>query len=324
MNFCRQCGKEHRKGANFCVKCGMPVAKNTMQYTEQQQEPYYVGSFEPPPDAQLALSETEAKPIDELSKWLSIPEHAYNTEYKTHVLQYTKKQGVFALLSCFFYLYFIVARRILIYILYIIDFPYVVEHGAQTLIFNGLMAAIMLAGCFVILLINKAKLKSVGIGMLNIKQALRLGAILGIATILGAIIFGNMENADVRFLSITVIFITITFAFLEDVFFIGFLQTRLHGLIKHERLAILIGSLVFGLFHFGHLAANPFLIVFFVIMHISLNAIYRRYLSIVPVTIIHTIHNIMNNMGLGLVSFSLVITVYLWVIFLRAGEHENL
>ena len=286
------------EGANFCVNCGMPLPK------------------------------TEAKPIGWLGRKLSIREHVYNTDYKAHVLQYTKKQGAHSLLSWFvFFVYFFVAAVVVLIVLDILGIQSFDGYYEQTPVFDGTLAVLMLAGCFVILLINKAKLASVGFGASSIMQAIWFGIIMGAVAIMGGIMFGFMADAEVIFLPITVIIITIISALWEDIFFVGFLQTRLHGLFRHERLAILIGSLCFALFHFFpwiDAGLDPVLFAFWIVSHIAYNAIYRRHQSIIPVTIIHSTNNIMTYMGLGQVSFAIFIAVAAWVMYIRRRAKKAL
>ena len=97
---------------------------------------------------------------------------------------------------------------------------------------------------------------------------------------------------------ISVLFITIIMAAGEDIFFVGYLQTRLHGLFKNSILAILVGAICFGLAHVpAALLLSPYPVsmvsmwVIWIIGHTLMVLVFRKQFSIMPVIIAHTLGN---------------------------------
>ena len=102
----------------------------------------------------------------------------------------------------------------------------------------------------------------------------------------------------------------------------SFIQTRLYGFFKSHFLAILVGSLLFSLMHLppwiynGRLDINqPIEILIHVVrwsaFHFVFVGIFKKYYSIVPVFILHTINNLsgsFSNTDIRL--FNITIVVY--------------
>ena len=97
-------------------------------------------------------------------------------------------------------------------------------------------------------------------------------------------------------------------AFWEDVVFIGYLQTRIYGIIKNDILAVTTGGFVFALVHYPSLVVMNIVsggdfglglwinlvlsTLIFIAMHTILNGIFRRFHSIIPVTLFHASFNL--------------------------------
>ena len=118
--------------------------------------------------------------------------------------------------------------------------------------------------------------------------------------ILAGIIYG-WEPADFVVLLYRLVVSTFIFAIAEDIVFIGYIQTRLYGLIKNNILAISLGAFLFSIMHIsiplvesGLAAFNAqillWLLVCFV-LHIIMNALFRRYFILFSATIFHTFNN---------------------------------
>lgn len=97
---------------------------------------------------------------------------------------------------------------------------------------------------------------------------------------------------------------TLLRAFWEDVVYIGYMQTRLYGFFKKDSHAILVGAFIFAAIHYPSFIARWFAInegstdwlfwaalvfrtIDLMFAHFIMNMIYRRFLSIIPVTLFH-------------------------------------
>ena len=168
--------------------------------------------------------------------------------------------------------------------------------------------ALLAFGVFIIVKARRQKLSSIGFHKDNLGKGIGLGLLFSLIPIAFIAIIPGMLHGffelDLGWLMLTLIS-TFIFAAHEDVIFVGFIQTRLYGFFKTHFLAILVGSLLFALAHLppwiymGRLDVNqPLEILFQVVrwsaMHFVFVAIFKKYHSIVPVFILHTMNNLSN------------------------------
>jgi len=263
--------------------------------------------------------------------------YSYIAEYKAEVSKYQTKDGINAIGFFLFYCVMLfalgVTRRL----------------GWDTFITGTVFLIVVIAAIVALVLIKKEGLSSIGFRRKNLWPALRLGLLFGFIPVLigGGLIPGLIiYNWEFQAFSAIVISTLITFfnAAHEDMIFVGYIQTRLYGLIKRDYMAILAGACLFSLMHimpqlgqhgleafnFGNLIWLLVLIP----MHVFMNALFRRYYSIYPVMILHTLNNGAANMWVSTDSFWLgrgnliVVGVYvlvfgIWILYLRRKESES-
>ena len=155
---------------------------------------------------------------------------------------------------------------------------------------------------FAIIKIRKQNLASIGLHKKNIWAALGLGLLFVPIFILQRIVQGSIVGWELySFGSFMLSLMTVTlFAVREDINFVGFIQTRLHGLVKNDFWAVNLGAALFTLAHvparFAHdismgvpnyilLLANWFF------MHRAFVMLFKRHYSLVPVFAVHIASN---------------------------------
>ena len=170
----------------------------------------------------------------------------------------------------------------------------------QGQIITKIVAFTLTALVIAIVILKKQKISSIGFHKEKIKSALLLGLAFSMIPLLINLIFPaifyDLSFAPARHMLHMLLYLLIMAAY-EDIFFIGFLQTRLYGLFKTDRVAISAGAALFSFIHvpaaladggFG-LIGLEFIIylvgVFFI--HYSLVLVFKRYYSIFTVTLIH-------------------------------------
>ena len=170
-------------------------------------------------------------------------------------------------------------------------------------------AAVLTAVVFGVVLLKKQGLRSVGLHGGQFAKAAILGLIFAIipiivnvampAILLAADIYENVQIRQFSQVSWLLFYFFIMAAY-EDIFFVGFLQTRLYGVFKTDRLAISVGAALFALVHVpvaligGVPLLSADLLMYLVgvfFMHQAFVLIFRRYFSLVAVILLHTIIN---------------------------------
>ncbi|MDR1687583.1 MAG: CPBP family intramembrane metalloprotease [Clostridiales bacterium] len=169
---------------------------------------------------------------------------------------------------------------------------------------NVLLAAMVL----VIIRIRKQKFSTVGFTLSHFKRSLIIGAVAGLilsicANIIPTILSGGQwmgfDSIPWNFFYMLVII-----AFIEELVFRGYIQTRLYGAIKSDAAAVIVGSVLFMGMHIpfqlfnrndGNLidffAANSFWLLTTLVMHLLFNFLYRKYNSLISPTICHFLVN---------------------------------
>ena len=103
---------------------------------------------------------------------------------------------------------------------------------------------------FIILKCRKQSLKSIGLKKEKILKCILLGVLFAVLPTLwnmSALKFGNLLNLPDALLTFVYLFFEI--AFVEEVIFRGFIQTRIQGLIRSKWFSIILVGLMFSLMH---------------------------------------------------------------------------
>jgi membrane protease YdiL (CAAX protease family) len=175
-------------------------------------------------------------------------------------------------------------------------------------LFSILVFCLQAGIVFAIVICNKQGLASIGIHKKKIWPAIRLGLLVSLIPILFSAILPGILGVNNELLIGTLLLnlvIIIFSAVYEDVIFVGFIQTRLYGFFKTDRVAIVVGALIFSLWH-----VPPFLIMnvgyiiphilfaelapsflYWFLMHFVLVSVFKKHYSLISVSILHTMTN---------------------------------
>ena len=211
--------------------------------------------------------------------------------YNQEVAKYGKKDAIIALCA-----YLVVAAIIIGFWAVITNFELT---RLQARIAQLALAVVVIGITFVIVFIKKQGVASIGFHRDNLWPMIRFGlllfAILSVFGIVPGLIYGwefNNIGAIMYFL-----FFAFILAAWEDIFMVGYLQTRLYGLFKSHIIAILVGAVLFALPHIpmgliGNTGTNlGVMLIAWFLGHLSMVLVFRRHFSLVPVFIRHTFHN---------------------------------
>jgi len=212
--------------------------------------------------------------------------------YEQEVQKYGKKDSIIALCAC-------LVIAVLTVALWAIAESFELAR-LQSSILQLTFSAIVIGIAVTIVLIRKQGLASIGIHKDKLWPTLRFGLLfILIFSALGVVpglIYG-WEFNSLRTI-IALLFMAIVLAAQEDIFFTGYLQTRLYGLFKKDVLAILVGAVLFALVHIPVGLFSDMNMVFYMvtlcISHVCMVLIFRVYFSIIPVIIVHTLQNFLN------------------------------
>jgi len=213
---------------------------------------------------------------------------------------------------------------------------------------GAIFGLIMGIACFVVIGIKKDGLGSIGFHKENLWPALRIGLLFGFVPLAlnngllpGFILGWEMQTSALILLLI--LLRTFILAAHEDMIFVGYIQTRLYGLIKRDLLAVLVGAILFSLMHImpqlglhGFAAfhvGNGLWLLVLIPQHIVFNALFRRYYSIYPTMILHTLVNGVGQMwrvrepeawwsGGFIYLFAIVLAVGIWALYLRRKDQK--
>jgi membrane protease YdiL (CAAX protease family) len=168
-------------------------------------------------------------------------------------------------------------------------------------------AIINILPVFIILLLRKQSISTIGIKKKDIGKSILIGMIgsipFSLMNVIGPISNGKTLNPNPMDWVWNFLYFLICIAFVEEVAFRGFLQTRLFGLIKNKWVSIIVVGVMFALMHvpFQMVQANMTAIEFIVydlqhlmmtmITHIYLVYLYTRDNNILAPTIAHAIMN---------------------------------
>lgn len=275
---------------------------------------------------------------------------SYNVQYKAEVAKFTKKDGMLAL--C----YFAYILALTFFLGFSLQSSIAAELSNETLIFinNVIRPIAMVLPCIVIIFVKKQGLSSIGIHKKNLGAALLLGLVFSAIALMlyWGLLPGLVQGGQLRPIGeiiVQILTVTLVLAAWEDIVCSGFIQTRLHGLIKHNILAVFVGALIFAFIHFpayiladfidpGYYRALNLLIsprmIGWIGMHTIHNLLFRKYFSIFPVIMIHTFVNVSQGLlweapgvtGLNeTVSFAIIVLVVVaWAVYqVRKGKKPS-
>ncbi|MCL2528008.1 MAG: CPBP family intramembrane metalloprotease [Defluviitaleaceae bacterium] len=214
-----------------------------------------------------------------------------DSRYKQEVHKYGKKDAITALCA------FVAITA------FITFFDWLRLQDFHATAIGFILRAIIIGVTIAIVLIKKQGLASIGFHKDKFRQALVFGLLLilffSVFGVVPGLIYGWKFNTFGTIIS--VLLITIIMAAGEDIFFVGFLQTRLHGLFKNSALAIFVGAICFGLAHVpAALLLSPYpgsminMWVIWIIGHTLMVLVFRKQFSIMPVIIAHTLGNFLS------------------------------
>ena len=220
-------------------------------------------------------------------------------DYKQEVMKYEKKDALIALCA---------------YVL-IIAFVLVVEHfviaqfaqtARQGQIIRIVRSVVATATVFAIVIFRGQGLRSIGIHGDKVGSAIKLGLLfipvpLVVNVAVPLVMYGD-GLAFRPFVSMMYMLGTFfLYALWEDALFVGFLQTRIYGLFKTDKVAIGVVAVLFSLPHItvglatGGLGLDASSLLMYLVglffMHQMFVLLFRRYFSLFTVVIVHTITN---------------------------------
>ena len=166
---------------------------------------------------------------------------------------------------------------------------------------SGIIVRVIIVGIvFSMVFVKKQGLASIGFHKDKMRQTLIFGLLLTFVFSAFGIVPGLIDGWELNSFGtiISVLFITIIMAAGEDIFFVGYLQTRLYGMFKNNVVAILIGAICFALAHVpAALLLSPYPVsmvnmwIIWIIGHTLMVLVFRKQFSIIPVIIVHTLAN---------------------------------
>lgn len=218
-----------------------------------------------------------------------------DSTYKQETMKYGKKDAIIAL--CVYVVFMIWAS-----LFFAISQDYVGDVRWMQVV--GMAGAVALTAIvFVVTTVRKQGLPSIGIHKERLLPAICLGLMFAVIPLIinVAVPAALYEGLELRPIgsSLYLLFYFSIMAAYEDIFFVGFLQTRLYGLVKTDRAAISLGAVLFSFIHIPvalmSMELLGFELVFYLVgllfMHQALVLIFRRHFSIFAVIVVHTIIN---------------------------------
>ena len=214
-----------------------------------------------------------------------------DSRYKQEVQKYEKKDAIIAI--CVF---------VALVALSVVDWAL----AAHIPSFISISRIIIIGTVFIIVLVKKQGLASIGLHKDKLWPTLRFGILLILIFSAFGVVPGLIYGWELNSLKaiIPFLFTTLIMAAGEDIFFVGYLQTRLYGLFKKDIPAIFAGAVLFALAHVPIGLLSPFpsgwitMWIIWIMGHVTMVLIFRRHFSIIPVIIAHTLANFFTGGGL--------------------------
>jgi len=213
-----------------------------------------------------------------------------DSRYKQKVQEYGKKDAIIAL--CIF-----------VAITPLGLMSWLITGYVHTTLFGFISRAIIMGITVVIVLIKKQGLASIGIHKDKLWPTLRFSILLLLVFSAFGIVPGLIHGWEFINIGtlIPVLGTTIIMAAGEDIFFVGCLQTRLHGLFKNNIVAVFVGAICFALAHVPTALLETYAagwvgsLIIWMIGHTLMVLIFRRHFSIIPVIVVHTLGNFLGG-----------------------------
>lgn len=219
--------------------------------------------------------------------------------YKEMVSKYTHVDGI---ASIIFY-------ALLMGVYYIMG----VIYDTKNIYLGNQINIILSVICIIYVLARSHKLSSIGFSKRNFDKSLIMGLVAGgiiliIQLLLGVI--AGRQFSPVSKLMTKFIYFLITIGLTEEIIFRGLIQTRIYGIVKKPKTAILLTAFMFMSMHipfqmgaahmgfFEYIFNNFITLIFTFGWHLVFNFMYSKYNSIVGPTIFHAIMNWSNYLFL--------------------------
>lgn len=212
--------------------------------------------------------------------------------YKLTVNNYARIDGAFA----------IIAYLLMMFVYYIIGGVYAQKSLNLANQVNLLLAVL----CVIYILVRNQTMESIGFGKRNLIKSIKLGIIFGLTIFLINLIpgiFSGRQFNSISKLGSSFVYYFIIIGLVEEIFFRGFIQTRIYGLCKKPIMAISITAFMFMSMHIPfqmglaqmdlltYVSNNFVTLIFTFGWHIVFNFMYAKYNSIAAPLIFHTIMN---------------------------------
>lgn len=239
--------------------------------------------------------------------------HLFSIEFDEEVKAYSRKDGLIALV---FYLYSMVYYYLFGLLMFRTNVYETVANWLhlgdttlyQFLFYFPITFLFQLLPIFLIVKIRKQSLKSLGLKKEKTLKSILLGLVFSIPFIVPPVIIAIMQGKQLIGLPNLIwlfLFYFLIIAFVEEIVFRGYLQTRIQGLIKGKWLSIVAAGLLFALTHIPFqmvsrdlgllefIMAHGSMILITFPIHVYLVFLYTRDQNILSVTITHTFINFM-------------------------------
>ena len=222
-----------------------------------------------------------------------------NTQYRSNLRKYGKKDGLKALITYFF----IMGSAFFQGWIYTTDANVSVLNASQICI-----PLILTVIFFCFFYFSKENTRSIGITSDNLKNSLVLGFIGGFALLAIQTALFMAQGKSVSFTNpILLNWVIFLFAaFEEEILFRGYIQTRLFGLINNELGVSIINSIFFMSIHYpvrwvvsGTISFDVLPVVYIVsllALHFFCDAVYKRTDCIWGSVLLHIIYNAVGAM----------------------------
>jgi len=221
-----------------------------------------------------------------------------DSKYKQEVYMHGKKDAIIALCA-----YLVVAVLGIVFWFIVTN---VELTGFLDLLVSFALPVIVTGMVFAIVHAKKQSLASIGFHKESMWPALRFGLLIVLIFSTFGVVPGLVYGWEFNSIGaiIPLLFTVFILAAFEDIFFVGYIQTRLYGLFKKDALAILVGAVLFAIIHIpvgllGDIGADLIsALIGWAVMHLIFVLIFRRNFSLIPVFIAHTLSNFFRRGGL--------------------------
>lgn len=209
--------------------------------------------------------------------------------YKENIIKYTKVDGIIA---------------VVYYLIFMITYYNMGRVYVEKKIYLGIICNISLAIlCIIIIWLRNQTISTLGLTFRKMKQSIILGVIFGTLFVLTNNVIPSITsrcqlNQITQILNNAFYYFFII-AFVEEIAFRGFIQTRIYGLIKNEIIAIFTVSIMFSLMHIpfqmamadttflSFISNNVVWLILLFFWHIIFNFLHKKYNNIFANTIFH-------------------------------------